>query len=86
MSPSAGIALRADYLNDTNGFRTSAFLGFPASAGEVHKLWSLTGTLNIKSFAGALVRPELRFDHSNLEVFDGETSQFTFALGVNFSY
>jgi len=86
MSPSAGIALRADYLNDTNGFRTSAFLGFPASAGEVHKLWSLTGTLNIKSFAGALVRPELRFDHSNLEVFNGETSQFTFALGVNFSY
>jgi len=86
LSPNANLAVRGDYVNDTNGFRTSAFLGFPASAGEAHKLWSLTGTLNLKSWGGALVRPELLYDHSNLAVFDGETSQFTVALGVSYVY
>ena len=89
LSSYANLAVRADYLNDTNGFRTSGVLGFPVSpAGAAHKLWSLTGTLNLKSWGGALVRPELRYDHSNLTAgaFDGETSQFTAALGVSFIY
>jgi len=86
LSPNAGLALRGDYLNDTNGFRTSNFLGFPASAGEAQKLWSLTGTLNVKSWSSGLVRPELRYDHSNLLVFDGKSNQFTVALSVAYLF
>jgi Putative beta-barrel porin-2, OmpL-like. bbp2 len=86
VSPSANLAVRADYLDDTNGFRTSGVLGFPVSTGAAQKLWSLTGTINIKSFAGALVRPEVRYDHSNLVVFDDKTSQVTFALSVAYSF
>jgi len=76
-------------LNDTNGFRTNGpYLNFPTSSGAAQKLWSLTGTINLKGWSGALVRPELRYDHSNLTAgaFDGETSQFTAALGVSFIY
>lgn len=82
LSASANFALRGDYVDDTNGFRTSNFLGFPPSAGEQQTLWSLTGTLNLKTWASGLVRPEVRYDHSNLNVFNGETAQFTFALSV----
>jgi hypothetical protein len=86
-SPTVNLAVRGDYLDDTNGFRTNGpSLGFPASTGEAQKLWSLTGTINVKSFAGALVRPEVRYDHSNLIVFDDKTSQFTFALSVAYSF
>jgi hypothetical protein len=86
VSPNANLAVRADYLDDTNGFRTSGVLGFPVSTGEAQKLWSLTGTINIKAFAGALVRPEVRYDHSNLVVFDDQTSQVSFALSVAYSF
>lgn len=85
-SPNVNLAVRGDYLDDTNGFRTSNVLGFPASTGDAQKLWSLTGTINVKAFAGALVRPEVRYDHSNLVVFDDKTSQVTFALSVAYSF
>ncbi|HUL02249.1 MAG TPA: outer membrane beta-barrel protein [Gemmatimonadales bacterium] len=81
-SPALNVALRADYVDDTNGFRTSGVLGFPASDGSAQKIWSLTGTLNIKAFKGALVRPEVRYDHSNLMVFDGETSQVSAGISA----
>jgi hypothetical protein len=86
VSPTTNLALRADYVDDTNGFRTNNFLGFPASTGEQQTLWSLTGTLNMKAWAGGLVRPEVRYDHSNLDVFNGEASQFTGALSVAFLF
>jgi hypothetical protein len=85
-SPNINLAVRGDYVDDTNGFRTSGVLGFPASTGEAQKLWSLTGTINVKAFAGALVRPEVRYDHSNLVVFDDKTSQISFALSVAYTF
>jgi hypothetical protein len=86
ISANAGIAVRGDYLNDTNGFRTSNVLGFPVSTGEAQKLWSLTGTINLKGWSGALVRPEVRYDHSNLVVFDDKTSQVSFALSAAYMF
>jgi hypothetical protein len=86
MSANAGIAVRGDYVNDTNGFRTSAVLGFPASTGAAQKLWSLTGTINLKGWSGALVRPEVRYDHSNLVVFDDKTSQVSFAISAAYMF
>ena len=79
-----GLAFRGDYVNDENGARTSAFVGFPTNTG--HDLWSATATLNIRSWPGALVRPELRYDHSSLASFDGEQSQITLALSVAYTF
>jgi hypothetical protein len=87
MSSSAGIAVRGDYLNDTNGFRTNGpYLNFPTSTGAAQKLWSLTGTINLKGWAGALLRPEVRYDHSNLVVFDDKTSQVSFAISAAYMF
>ncbi len=80
-----GFALRGDYLDDEQGFRTSAAFGLPAG-GPRHKLWSATGTLNVRSWPSVLVRPEIRYDHSNLTPFDGKEGQVTFALSVAYLY
>jgi hypothetical protein len=87
LSPKANLALRAEYLNDSDGFRTSGILGFPASA--AHKLWALTGTLNVKTWPSVLVRPEVRYDHSDLTpgpFKNGKSSQATVALSVAYLY
>jgi len=86
LSPKANLAVRADYLDDAQGFRTSGVLGFPASAGAAQKLWSATGTLNVKSWPNVLLRPEVRYDHSNLTPFNGKNGQATFALSVAYQY
>jgi hypothetical protein len=84
LSPTVGLALRGDYLNDENGARTSGALGFPANTG--HDLSSVTATLNLRAWPGALVRPELRYDHSSLVSFDGEQSQLSVALSVAYLF
>jgi hypothetical protein len=84
LSSSVGLALRGDYISDQDGARTSGFLGFPTNTG--HYLASATATLNIRSWPSALVRPELRYDHSSLPSFDGENTQITFALSVAYSF
>jgi hypothetical protein len=84
-SPKVGVAFRADYVDDKQGFRSTAAFGLPAT-GVDHKFWSLTGTLNVKSWPGALVRPEVRLDHSNFAVFDGSQSQVSVALSVAYIF
>ncbi len=83
--PKMGVALRGDYLDDEQGFRTSAAFGLPAG-GPRHTLWTATGTLNIRTWPSVLVRPEVRYDHSNLTPFDGKQSQTTVALSVAYLY
>src|SRR6266513_1546209 len=80
LSPKANLALRAEYLDDAEGFR------FPPFGGVAQKVWGLTGTLNMKTWPNVLVRPELRYDHSNLTPFNGKTGQVTFALSVAYQY
>jgi hypothetical protein len=84
LTPTVSAAIRGDYLNDGNGARTSGVLGFPANTG--HDLSSLTATLNIRTWPGALVRPELRYDHSSLASFGGEASQISVALAVAYLF
>lgn len=83
LSPRAGLTLRLDYLNDQDGFRTGGAFGTGAAE---HNLVSVTGTLNLKAWPNALVRPELRFDSSNLPVFDGNESQVTVAFGLAYIF
>jgi hypothetical protein len=83
LGANAGLAIRADHLNDANGARSGGVFG---TGGAEHTLTSFTGTLNLKAWPNALVRPELRFDNSNLDVFDGSQSQFTVGLSVAYIF
>jgi hypothetical protein len=79
-----GLALRADYVDDRNAARTGAAFGL--TGGPQHRLGSATATLNVKSFPSMLLRPELRFDHSNQPVFGAKTNQFTFGMSVAYLF
>lgn len=84
-TPKLGIAVRVDYLDDQQGFRTSGAFGLPAG-GPRHKLWSGTGTLNVRTWPKVLVRPEIRYDHSSLSPFDGRGDQVVAGLSVAYIY
>ena len=83
-TPTVGLALRADYFNDANAFRTGAAFGL--TTGARHNLSGATATLNIKRFPNVLIRPEVRFDQSNLAVFNSKKSQFTVGLGATYMW
>jgi hypothetical protein len=83
-TPMIGVAFRGDYLDDRDGARTSGVLGFPANTGM--KVGSGTATLNIRRWPNMLVRPEIRYDRSDLPAFDGKQDQFTFALSAAYLY
>jgi hypothetical protein len=85
-SPTLGLALRGDYVDDQNGARTSNTFGFPASTGAKHKFGSGTATLNIKAWPGAMLRPELRYDRSTLAAFNGKKDQITVAMALAYLY
>ena len=89
VSPVLNVALRGDYMDDKNGARTSGVLGFPVNTGQ--KFGSGTVTFNIKRWDSVLIRPEIRYDRSNLLVFpatDGtlHKDQLTFALGASYLF
>jgi len=84
LSPAVNFAGRVDYFDDAQAARTTAAFGLLSTA--AHKLWSLTGTLNVKSWPNALVRPEVRYDHSSFQVFNGKGGQVSFALSVAYQY
>jgi hypothetical protein len=88
VSPLLSVAARGDYIDDKNGVRTSGVFGFPANTGQ--KFGSGTLTLNIKKWENTLIRPEFRYDRSNLAVFDEPATpkkdQFSFALGASYLF
>jgi len=84
LSPSLGLAVRGDYVDDANGARTSGVFGFPPNTGQ--KLGSGTATLNIRAWPDALVRPEIRYDRSSLATFAGRKFQVSVALAVAYLY
>jgi hypothetical protein len=87
-NPKLTLVLRGDYIDDQDGVRTSGVLGFPAAASR--SLASGTATLNIKTWSHALVRPEIRVEHSNQADF-GDTaspshSQVTVGLALSYMF
>jgi hypothetical protein len=88
LNPKVTLALRGDYLNDADGVRTSGVLGFPAVPSR--KIGSGTVTLNVKSWAHALVRPEVRVEHSSQRDFgdpgDPSATQVTFGLALSYMF
>src|SRR2546425_8634710 len=81
-----GLALRGGRGNDENGARRwlTGLGRFPANTGQ--KFGSGTATLNIKTWPGAVVRPELRYDRSTLAAFRGKKDQVSVALAVAYLY
>jgi putative OmpL-like beta-barrel porin-2 len=93
LSSTLNFSARGDYLNDAEGARTAGAFGLtsvfaPAATYNPHKLWTLTGNLNIKTFPGVFIRPEIRYDHSSYAVFDNGTkgTQIVGALSVAFQF
>ena len=89
VNPTLTVAIRGDYVDDQDGLRTSGVLGYPANTGQ--KFGSATLTLNVKKWDSALIRPEIRYDRSDLQAFaDGDGAlhedQFTFALGASYLF
>jgi hypothetical protein len=86
--PTLGLALRGDVVDDRHGVRSNGFL-FPTFAerpGTRHRFSSGTVTLNVKSWANVLVRPELRYDRSNLPVYGARRDQVTAAFSIAYLY
>ena len=83
-SPKIGVGLRGDYFDDRDGARTSGFLGFPANTGL--KVGSGTLTLNIRAWPQVLLRPEFRYDRSDLAAFNGKKDQATFSLSTAYLF
>ena len=86
--PTLALALRGDVVDDRHGVRSNGFLfpTFAESAGTRHRFGSGTVTLNVKSWANVLVRPEIRYDRSTLPVYDARRGQLTAGLGVAYLF
>jgi hypothetical protein len=86
LDPKFTLALRGDYMNDQNGVRTSGVLGFDVVGDR--QLTSGTVTLNVKAWPHALVRPELRMEHSSRDDFGdvGDRSRTQVTIGMALSY
>lgn len=89
-----GVALRADYFADKDGARTSGspvFAPYPANDGQ--DLTSLTATLNYRPIKNLQIRPEVRWDHSDLtggayryDSTSNRKNQVTSMLGVAYLF
>jgi hypothetical protein len=72
--------LRAEWFHDADGLRTLEDLN----------LFEFTAGLDVIPFArhdlgqNLIIRPELRWDFADEDVFDGDDSQFTFGIDVIF--
>lgn len=84
VAPIATLALRADYMNDRDGARTSGLLGLPVTDGL--RVGGLTATLNIRRWEHALLRPEVRFERASLPVFGSHTGQLTGGVGLSYLF
>lgn len=85
LSPRVSAALRADYVGDNDGARSTAnFLG--AQTDLEHRFGSVTATLNWRPVKSLLLRPEVRFDSSNQDVFDGDSSQVSVQAAVSYLF
>jgi hypothetical protein len=77
-------AFRADILLDRDGARTSGALGFPVHDGI--RLATLTATLDVRPTETCRIRPEVRWDSSDHDVFGGNVSQIAGTLGFVVTY
>lgn len=87
-SEKMSFVLRADYVNDVNGARTSeAPAPAPFAANDGQELVSVTMTANFMPVEGLKLAPEVRWDRSSLETaFEGEQTQVTAGFGTVYEF
>lgn len=88
-----GVALRAEYLNDEDGFgipglglggRSGSAVSTSDSEGDIA---SLALTFNIKPVPNIKIQPEVRFDHTTYkDGFDGQENRFIVGAGVSYLF
>jgi hypothetical protein len=92
-TPTVGVALRAEYLDDKDGFGING-LGVGGRAGSAivspdadGDLASLTLTLNYKPFPSIKIQPEIRYDHTTYDLgFDGKEDRFIIGAGISYLF
>jgi hypothetical protein len=92
-TPTVGLALRAEYLDDSDGFGIKG-VGYPGRPGSAiaspdasGDLASLTLTLNYKPVPNIKIQPEIRYDHTSYSGgFDGEDDRFIVGAGVSYLF
>ncbi len=77
ITDSFGLALRGEYFDDNDGAR----LGVDAL-----NMWEITLTANIKIRENLLVRPEIRYDEANQDVFNGHDGELTTAIAFSYLF
>jgi hypothetical protein len=78
------IAFRADYLLDVDSTRTAGLHG-GVNPGDTD-MASFTATFNWTPWKGLQVRPEVRYDVSNADVFNGKQGQFSAGIGTAYVF
>ncbi|HHT9128226.1 MAG TPA: outer membrane beta-barrel protein, partial [Candidatus Wujingus californicus] len=77
LTDSVGVAFRGEYFDDKDGARLGV---------DELDIWEITGTVNIKIRENLLVRPEIRYDEANQEVFVGHDNELTTAISVAYMF
>lgn len=93
LTEKVGLALRAEYLDDPNGFgipgialggRAGSAITSPDPKGN---LSSVTLTLNYKPVPSIKIQPEIRYDHTSYDKgFDGHDDRFIVGAGVSYLF
>jgi len=88
-----GLALRAEYLDDQDGFgikgialggRAGSAIMSPDPHGD---LSSVTLTLNYKPLPNIKIQPEIRWDHTSYAAgFDGQDNRFMIGAGISYLF
>lgn len=92
-TPTVGLALRAEYLNDPDGFGLKG-VGFPGRSGSAITSGDADGdvasvalTLNWKPVPHIKIQPEIRYDHTSYkDGFDGQEDRVTVGMGVSYLF
>jgi hypothetical protein len=101
VAPTVKLALRAELVDDPNGFGTIynspspagieyGALGFPASiytTGEGQELTEVTLTLDYMPVPTVKIQPEIRWNHSTVSAaFSGKSDQIIVGMGVSYMF
>jgi hypothetical protein len=82
----AALAFRVDYLRDVDSTRTASLFGGPVTNPGNNNMTSFTGTINWTPWKGLQIRPEVRYDMSSEEVFNGHKGQVSVGLGTAYVF
>ncbi len=77
ITDAVGLAFRGEYFDDNDGARLDV-------AGL--NIWEITFTTNIKIRENLLVRPEIRYDEANQDIFNGRDNELTTAIDVAYMF